>query len=50
MSCVQVVGLNTNIEFLGKLATHPSFIEGDVETGFIEVPMASFLHLCQLPS
>jgi 3-methylcrotonyl-CoA carboxylase alpha subunit len=44
-----VVGLNTNIEFLGKLATHPSFIEGDVETGFIEVPMASFLHLCRLP-
>jgi 3-methylcrotonyl-CoA carboxylase alpha subunit len=33
----EVVGLNTNIEFLRALAGHPAFIEGDVETGFIQV-------------
>lgn len=33
----EVVGLNTNIEFLRKLASHPAFIDGDVETGFIKV-------------
>lgn len=33
----EVVGLNTNIEFLKLLASHPSFIDGDVETGFIQV-------------
>ncbi|KAJ3122503.1 Methylcrotonoyl-CoA carboxylase subunit alpha, mitochondrial [Physocladia obscura] len=32
----EVVGLNTNIEFLKKLASHPEFINGDVETGFIK--------------
>ncbi|KAJ3202605.1 Methylcrotonoyl-CoA carboxylase subunit alpha, mitochondrial [Dinochytrium kinnereticum] len=32
----EVVGLNTNIDFLKRLASHPSFIEGDVETGFIQ--------------
>jgi 3-methylcrotonyl-CoA carboxylase alpha subunit len=37
----EVVGLNTNIEFLRALAEHPAFIEGDVETGFIQV---RFLH------
>jgi len=31
----KVVGLPTNISFLGKLCSHPSFIAGDVETGFI---------------
>ncbi|KAI9089861.1 carbamoyl-phosphate synthase L chain, ATP binding domain-containing protein [Phlyctochytrium arcticum] len=30
-----VAGLHTNISFLTALATHPSFIAGDVETGFI---------------
>ncbi len=33
----EVVGLNTNIEFLKLLASHQSFIDGDVETGFIQV-------------
>ena len=33
----QVVGPNTNIEFLKGLAGHPGFIAGDVETGFIQV-------------
>ncbi|KAJ1676768.1 hypothetical protein EV182_007540, partial [Spiromyces aspiralis] len=32
----QIVGPNTNIEFLKRLATHPEFIAGHVETGFIE--------------
>ncbi|KAJ3411180.1 Methylcrotonoyl-CoA carboxylase subunit alpha, mitochondrial [Chytridiales sp. JEL 0842] len=32
----EVVGLNTNIEFLKRLASHPEFISGDVETGFIK--------------
>ncbi|KAL1923581.1 uncharacterized protein VTP21DRAFT_8561 [Calcarisporiella thermophila] len=32
----EVVGLNTNIDFLKTLASHPAFIDGDVETGFIK--------------
>ncbi|KAK4447460.1 carbamoyl-phosphate synthase L chain, ATP binding domain-containing protein [Podospora aff. communis PSN243] len=32
----EVVGLSTNIEFLKKLCRSPAFIEGDVETGFID--------------
>ncbi|KAL3857811.1 hypothetical protein ACJMK2_012446 [Sinanodonta woodiana] len=31
----QVLGLNTNIQFLTDLARHPKFIEGDVHTDFI---------------
>lgn len=29
--------MNTNIEFLKKVISHPEFIHGDVETGFIQV-------------
>ncbi|KAI1272173.1 carbamoyl-phosphate synthase subunit L [Xylaria sp. FL0933] len=32
----EVVGLSTNIEFLKRLCNSPAFIEGDVETGFID--------------
>ncbi|KAL7753477.1 hypothetical protein RI367_001252 [Sorochytrium milnesiophthora] len=32
----EVVGLNTNIEFLKTLSAHPGFVAGDVETGFIK--------------
>jgi 3-methylcrotonyl-CoA carboxylase alpha subunit len=32
----EVVGLSTNIEFLKRLCRTSAFIEGDVETGFIE--------------
>ncbi|KAI0521061.1 carbamoyl-phosphate synthase subunit L [Xylaria bambusicola] len=32
----EVVGLSTNIEFLKRLCKSPAFVEGDVETGFIE--------------
>ncbi|CAG8526292.1 5479_t:CDS:10, partial [Acaulospora colombiana] len=31
----EIVGLNTNIEFLKGVASHPAFIRGEVETGFI---------------
>jgi 3-methylcrotonyl-CoA carboxylase alpha subunit len=32
----QVVGPSTNIEFLKSLSSHPAFVAGEVETGFIE--------------
>ncbi|KAI6782531.1 Methylcrotonoyl-CoA carboxylase subunit alpha-like protein [Emericellopsis cladophorae] len=32
----QVVGVSTNVEFLKRLCQTPAFIEGDVETGFID--------------
>ncbi|CAG8569951.1 6295_t:CDS:10 [Cetraspora pellucida] len=31
----EIVGLSTNIEFLKRIVSHPAFIQGDVETGFI---------------
>lgn len=40
-----VVGVSTNIEFLHSLASHPAFINGQVETGFISVSSALFLYL-----
>jgi 3-methylcrotonyl-CoA carboxylase alpha subunit len=33
----KVVGVSTNVEFLKTLAGNSSFIEGEVETGFISV-------------
>lgn len=36
LSEYEVVGLSTNIEFLKRLCRSPAFIEGDVETGYIE--------------
>ena len=32
----EIVGLSTNVEFLKRLCRVPAFVEGDVETGFIE--------------
>ncbi|WP_298273207.1 acetyl/propionyl/methylcrotonyl-CoA carboxylase subunit alpha [Geobacter sp.] len=32
----QVVGVATNIAFLGSVAAHPAFAAGDLDTGFIE--------------
>ncbi|CAG8519324.1 15020_t:CDS:10 [Acaulospora morrowiae] len=32
----EIVGLNTNIEFLKNVISHPAFIQGEVETGFID--------------
>jgi len=34
-SVCQIVGLNTNIQFLDDLAGHPEFQAGHVHTGFI---------------
>ncbi|XP_057301278.1 methylcrotonoyl-CoA carboxylase subunit alpha, mitochondrial-like [Hydractinia symbiolongicarpus] len=31
-----IVGLSTNIKFLGNLAAHPSFVSADVHTSFID--------------
>ena len=33
----QIVGVTTNIPFLRALASHPAFIDAQVETGFIPV-------------
>eukprot|EP01113_Clastostelium_recurvatum_P037864 TRINITY_DN5581_c0_g1_i3.p1 TRINITY_DN5581_c0_g1~~TRINITY_DN5581_c0_g1_i3.p1 ORF type:complete len:740 (+),score=209.11 TRINITY_DN5581_c0_g1_i3:43-2262(+) len=38
-----IVGLHTNVKFLKKLALHPAFIKGDVETGFIPAYRADLL-------
>lgn len=32
----EVVGVSTNVEFLKRLCATPAFVEGDVETGFID--------------
>uniref|UniRef100_A0A0B7K0A0 Uncharacterized protein n=1 Tax=Bionectria ochroleuca TaxID=29856 RepID=A0A0B7K0A0_BIOOC len=32
----EIVGVSTNVEFLKRLCQTPAFIEGDVETGFID--------------
>lgn len=32
----EIVGVSTNVEFLKRLCYSPAFIQGDVETGFIE--------------
>jgi 3-methylcrotonyl-CoA carboxylase alpha subunit len=33
----KVVGVSTNVDFLRTLAGNSAFIDGDVETGFIQV-------------
>jgi 3-methylcrotonyl-CoA carboxylase alpha subunit len=35
LSEYNIVGLNTNVDFLMELSSHPKFIEGDVHTDFI---------------
>ncbi|KJZ74832.1 hypothetical protein HIM_05741 [Hirsutella minnesotensis 3608] len=32
----EIVGVSTNVEFLKRLCQAPAFVEGDVETGFID--------------
>ena len=32
----EIVGVSTNVEFLKRLCQTPAFVEGDVETGFID--------------
>ncbi len=46
----EVVGPSTNIEFLKNLASHPSFIEGDVETGFIKKHYESLFKKRSVPA
>lgn len=46
----EVVGMSTNIEFLKKLAVHPAFVAGDVETGFIEKHRAELFKIVETPS
>jgi 3-methylcrotonyl-CoA carboxylase alpha subunit len=36
LSAYEVVGVTTNLEFLGAVAAHPAFAEGEVDTGFID--------------
>ncbi|MHA1537753.1 MAG: acetyl-CoA carboxylase biotin carboxylase subunit [Alphaproteobacteria bacterium] len=36
LAATQIAGLTTNIRLLGDIARHPAFIEGKVDTGFIE--------------
>jgi 3-methylcrotonyl-CoA carboxylase alpha subunit len=45
----RVVGVATNVEFLRALAGNESFIEGDVETGFIPVRtiLSDYLLTCR---
>jgi len=35
LSEYNIVGLNTNVDFLMQLSSHPKFVEGDVHTDFI---------------
>ena len=35
LSEYNIVGLNTNVDFLMQLSSHPQFVEGDVHTDFI---------------
>jgi 3-methylcrotonyl-CoA carboxylase alpha subunit len=35
LAAYQVVGVSTNIRFLGGVAAHPAFAAGDLDTGFI---------------
>lgn len=42
--------MNTNIEFLKKVISHPEFIKGDVETGFIQKNYAQLFPALSLPN
>ncbi|KAF8457451.1 carbamoyl-phosphate synthase L chain, ATP binding domain-containing protein [Terfezia claveryi] len=46
----EVVGMSTNIEFLKKLAVHPAFVKGDVETGFIQKYREDLFQKVETPS
>ncbi|KAI8072988.1 carbamoyl-phosphate synthase L chain, ATP binding domain-containing protein [Gongronella butleri] len=45
----QIVGLTTNIDFIHKVASHPEFIKGEVETGFIQQFEADLFPPAQAP-
>ncbi|ORY97946.1 carbamoyl-phosphate synthase L chain, ATP binding domain-domain-containing protein [Syncephalastrum racemosum] len=46
----QIVGLNTNIDFVKRVAEHPEFIKGEVETGFIQQFEKDLLKPAETPS
>ncbi|KAI5843433.1 carbamoyl-phosphate synthase L chain, ATP binding domain-containing protein [Morchella snyderi] len=46
----EIVGPRTNIEFLKRLAAHPAFIAGEVETGFIGKHRAALFAREETPS
>jgi len=46
----EVVGMSTNIEFLKKLAVHPAFVNGNVETGFIQKYRKDLFKKVETPS
>ncbi|ORZ19710.1 carbamoyl-phosphate synthase L chain, ATP binding domain-domain-containing protein [Absidia repens] len=46
----QVVGLTTNIDFIKKVAEHPEFIKGEVETGFIQQFEKDLLKAPEVPN
>jgi acetyl/propionyl-CoA carboxylase alpha subunit len=44
-----VLGLRTNIPFLGRLLDHPEFREGRLHTGFIEQHLAALITSSVIP-
>ncbi len=38
-----MAGIDSNLEFLGRIAAHPAFAAGEVETGFIERHLADLV-------
>ncbi|HVJ55437.1 MAG TPA: acetyl/propionyl/methylcrotonyl-CoA carboxylase subunit alpha [Aliidongia sp.] len=43
LAAYEIVGVTTNIEFLGAIAAHPAFAEGALDTGFISRHEADLL-------
>jgi 3-methylcrotonyl-CoA carboxylase alpha subunit len=43
LAATEVVGLNTNLNFLAAIAAHPAFIDAALETGFIETHLADLV-------
>ncbi|XP_033220190.1 methylcrotonoyl-CoA carboxylase subunit alpha, mitochondrial [Belonocnema kinseyi] len=50
LSEYNIAGLETNVEFLKDLSTHPKFQNGNVHTGFIEENYDSLFPTLQVPS
>jgi len=50
LSEYRIVGTNTNIEFLSNLIRHPAFVNGEVETGFIQKYGHELQPLLPIPS
>ncbi len=45
-----VLGVTTNIAFLGRVLDHPSFREGDLSTGFVAEHLSNVAHSSPTPS